>query len=196
MSTQMIPGPRGSLYPVNVQQREFPANEWNLCLDDEADLWRRINRCGGLAAICPGHKYADPPWVRMPAQGKRYGHPSSLPLASAVLDTDTVVQSFLVPLGYDGIIAAPFNGYTGTGFAEGSGDLTWRIKINMRYAKDYGNITTSLGSLTQPWYNANAQIFIRSGDLVQYLVNRSTASLGNLNGGRVLAGLWGWFWPR
>ena len=89
MSTSMLPGPKGSYYPVNVSQREFPPNEWNLCLDDEADLWRLIQRCGGLSAICPGHKYPDPPWVKMPGQGKRYGHPSSIPLASAVLDTDT-----------------------------------------------------------------------------------------------------------
>lgn len=196
MSTAMIPGPRGSYFPINVQQREFPPNEFNLCLDDEARLWTAINRCGGLKALCPGHNYPDPPWVKMPGQGKRYGHPSSIPLASAVLDTDTVVQSFLVPLGYDGVIVAPMNLYTGTGFQEGSGDLTWRIKINMRYVRDYGAITTSMGSLTQPYYNANSQIFLQSGDLVQYLVNRATGSLGNLAGGRIIAGLWGWYWPR
>src|SRR5690349_3373100 len=93
MSTAMIPGPRGSYYPVNVNQREFPANEWNLCLDDEADLWRTINRCGGLQALCPGHKYPDPPWVEMPGQGKRYGHPSSIALPAAD-GLDHVVQSF------------------------------------------------------------------------------------------------------
>ncbi len=196
MSSAMIPGPGGAWYPVNVNQREFPANDWNVCLDDEAQLWRLINRCGGLAAICPGHKYPDPPWVKMPGQGKRYGHPSSIPLASAVLDTDTVVQSFLVPTGYDGVIVAPVNLYTGQGFEEGSGDLTWRIKINQRYVKDYGAITTSMGSLTQPWYNANSQILLQSGQLVQYLVNRSTGSVGNLQGGRILCGLWGWYWPR
>ncbi len=196
MSSVMIPGPNRSWYPVNFQQRLFPSNEWDMCLADEMRLWQTINQCGGLKAICPGHKYPDPPWVKMPGQGKRYGHPSSIPLASAVLDTDTVVQSFLVPTGYDGIIVAPVNIYTGLGFAEGSGDLTWRIKINMRYAKDYGNITTSMGSLTQPWYNANCQILLQSGQLVQYLVNRSTGSLGNLNGGRILCGLFGWWWPR
>lgn len=193
MNTAMIPGPRG-YYPVNVNNREFPPNEWNVCLDDEAELWRRINRCGGLQALCPGHKYPDPPWVKMPGQGKRYGHPSSIPLP-ANDGLDHVVQSFLVPLGYDGIIAAPVNLYTGQGFEEGSGVLTWRIKINMRYAKDYGAITTTLGSLTQPYYNANAQIFLQSGQLVQYLVNRALGDL-TLNGGRVVAGLWGWFWPR
>lgn len=194
MSSAMIPGP-GGYYPVNLMQREFPPNLWNGCLDADCRLWTEINAKGGLTALCPGHRYDSPPWVKMPPQGKRFGHPSSiaLPPADAV---DYVVQSFLVPTGYDGVIAAPVNIYTGMGFAEGSGDLTWRIKINLRWAKDYGAITTSLGSLTQPYYNANSQILLQSGQLVQYLVNRSVASLGNLNGGRIIVGLWGWFWPR
>jgi len=193
MGTAMIPA-GGVLYPVNVSQREFPPNEWNLCLDDEAELWKWINCRGGLQAICPGHKYPDPPWVKMPGQGKRYGHPSSIPLP-ANDGLDHVVQSFLVPLGYDGVIVAPVNLYTGQGFDEGGGALTWRIKINMRYAKDYGAITTTLGSLTQPYYNANSQIFLQSGQLVQYLVNRALGDV-TLNGGRIVCGLWGWFWPR
>ena len=181
--------------PKNVNQREFPPNLWNGCLDAEAARWQHINDHGGLKAICPGHQYTDPPWVKMPMQGKRFGHPSSITLPAANA-TDTVVQSFLVPLGYDGVIAAPVNLYTGMGFQEGSGDLTWRIKINQRWAKDYGAITTQLGSLTTPYYNANSQILLQSGQLVQYLVNRSVASLGNLNGGRIICGLFGWFWPR
>jgi hypothetical protein len=185
----------GAYYPVNVSQREFPPNLWNGCLDSETRLWSRINECGGLQAICPAHKFDFPPWVKMPPQGKRFGHPSSIALPAADA-TDQVVQSFLVPLGYDGVIAAPVNLYTGLGFQEGSGDLIWRIKINLRYAKDYGAITTQLGSLTTPYYNANSQILLQSGQLVQYIVNRSVASLGNLNGGRIIAGCWGWFWPR
>lgn len=194
MPTGMIPS-HGRWYPKNVNQRAFPPNWFNRCLDSEEDLWRRINACGGLRAICPGHNYPDPPWVKMPTQGKRFGHPSSIPLPAAD-GLDHVVQSFFVPLGYDGIIAAPVNLYTGLGFAEGSGDLTWRIKLNQYYARDYGAITTSLGSLAQPYYNAHAQIFLQSGMLVQYIVNRSVPSLGNLNGGRIIAGAWGWYWPR
>lgn len=196
MSSAMLPGPNRSFYPVNVQQRSFPPNSCNACLDEEAAIWRRIKQCGGLMEICPGHRYASPPWQKMPSQGKRFGHPSSIALTDAVIGVDTVVQSFLVPYGYDGIIAAPVNIYTGMGFAEGSGDLVWRIKLNLHYVKDYGNITTSLGSLTQPYYNANSQIFLQSGMLVQYLVNRSAGSVGNLNGGRIICGLWGWYWAR
>lgn len=193
MGSLMIPA-HGNLYPLNVTQREFPPNAFNYCLDQEVALWQRIQRCGGIQAICPGHKYPDPPWVKMPGQGKRFGHPSSISLPAAD-GVDHLVQSFLVPYGYDGVIVAPLNNYTGQGFEEGSGVLTWRIKLNMRWVKDYGNIQTSLGSTIQPYYNANSQILLLSGQLVQYFVNRQLGDL-TLNGGRIICGLWGWFWPR
>jgi hypothetical protein len=193
MGGLMIPS-HGSLYPLNLQQREFPANAFNSCLDREQALWQHIQRCGGLHTICPGHKYPDPPWVKMPGQGKRFGHPSSIPLPPAD-GLDRVVQSFFVPYGYDGVIVAPVNVYTGQGFDEGSGVLTWRIKLNMRYVKDYGAIQTTMGSLSQPFYNANSQILLQSGMLVQYLVNRLPGDV-TLNGGRIIVGLYGWFWPR
>lgn len=197
MGSLMLPA-RGNLYPLNVTQREFPPNAFNSCLDREVALWQRIQRCGGIQAICPGHKYPDPPWVKMPGQGKRFGHNSSLSLGLGQVPADGLdhlVQSFLVPYGYDGVIAAPLNSYTGQGFEEGSGVLTWRIKLNQRYVKDYGNIITSLGDPKFPWYNANSQILLLSGQLVQYFVNRQLGDV-SLNGGRIICGLWGWFWPR
>ena len=184
----------GGLYPVNASQREYRSNAFNVCIDREAAIWRYIQKCGGMQAICPGHRYPDPPWVKMPGQGKRFGHPSSIPLPAAD-GADHLVQSFLVPYGYDGVIVAPVNLYTGQGFDEGSGILTWRIKLNMRYVKDYGAIITSIGSLTQPFYNANSQILLQSGQFVQYYVNRLLGD-ASLNGGRIICGLWGWFWPR
>jgi hypothetical protein len=192
MGTSLI-GPRGA-WPRNVNFREFPPNAFNGCLNEEAQVWRHINACGGLKALCPGHNYTEPPWVKMPPQGKRFGHPSSISLPAAD-GADHVVQSFMVPLGYDGVIAAPVNLYTGQGFVEASGVLTWRIQLGLRYVKDYGAITTSMGSLTQPYYNANSQILLQSGMLVQYSVNRVAGDL-TLIGGRVICGLWGWYWPR
>jgi hypothetical protein len=195
MGTTLIPGPGGMWYPRNVQQRIYPPNEFNACLEDEARVWGHISNCGGLTALCPGAKYAEPPWVKMPPQGKRFSKINSIPLPAAD-GAEHLVTSFYVPTGYDGCIVSVVNSYTGTGFAEGSGDLTWRIRLNQRYVKDYGAITTSIGSLTTP-YNVNSgQIIIQSRQLVQYFVNRSVGSAGNLNGGRVICALFGWFWPR
>jgi hypothetical protein len=191
----MIPGPGGALYPRDVNQRRWPPNEFNQCLDYEACLWQFINDCGGLQAICPGQKYASPPWVKMPAQGKRFSKINSIALPSND-GLDHQVLQFLVPQGYDGCIVGVVNLYTGSGFAEGSGDLTWRIRLNQRYVKDYGVITTTIGSLQIP-YTVNAgQILLQANQNVQYFVNRSVGSGGNLNGGRIICGLFGWYWPR
>jgi hypothetical protein len=192
----LVPGPKGVAYPpLSVQQRLYPPDEFNLCLADESALWQWVNYCGGLRALCPGIKYKDPPWVKMPPQGKRYSKISSIALP-AVEGTDFVVASRLVPTGYDSCIVSTINLYTGLGFQEGSGDIVWRIKLNLRYAKDYGSITTSIGSLQTPYNINSGQILVNSQNLVQYVVRLGTGALGNLVGGRIVCALFGWDWPR
>lgn len=186
---------RGKQYPLNVQNRLFPPNTFNYCLDVERQVWQRINDCGGLQAICPGRKWPDPPWVKMPVQGKRFSKISSISLPNAD-GADHLVLSWLVPYAFDGCIVSVVQIYTGQGFQEGSGDLTWRLKLNQHYVKDYGATTTSIGSLTTPYNINSGQVILQSGQLVQYFVNRSTGSGGNLNGGRVICATFGWFWPR
>lgn len=172
-----------------------PANQANARIDRETELWRWINMRGGLRYVCPGKQYAEPPWVKMPADGRRYSKIGSITLP-ANDGLDHVVQTFFVPLGYDGVIISTVFNYTGIGFAEGSGDLSFRIQINQRYARDYGNIQTSIGSLVTPYNINSGQVFLLSGQRVQLVVNRSVASGGNLNGGRIIAAAFGWFYPR
>jgi hypothetical protein len=191
----MVPGPDGRLYPRNVNQRLWPPNEFNSILGMEGMIWSRIQRCGGLQAICPGMKYSQPPWIKQPVQGKRFSKISSIALPAAD-GTDNLVVSFVVPTGYDGVIISNVNEYTGTGFQEGSGDLVWRVQLNRRWVKDYGAITTTIGSLVIPYSVNNGAIRLQSGMLVRYWVNRSVGSLGNLDGGRIICGLFGWFYPR
>jgi hypothetical protein len=195
MGSAMIPGLNNRYYPVNLQQRLFPPNMFDACLCDETRLWQEIQRCGGLQALCPGHKYKEPPWVKMPPQGKRFLKPNSIALPDPD-GIDHVVTTIRVPMGYDGVIVSTINLYTGQNFAEGSGDLTWRIKINQHYAKDYGAILTTIGSMQTPYNINSGGIILQSNQLVQFIVNRSTASAGNLNGGRIICTFAGWFWPR
>lgn len=197
-SSAFIPGPRGIAYPVDYNWREYPPNVWNECIRDELAMWRWINMCGGLKLVCPGSatRYLEPPWIRMPPQGKRYSKISSIPLPG-VENTDFLVTSRLVPLGYDSTIVSVVVGYTGMNFKEGSGDIHWRLQINrQRYQKDYGDVTTSIGSLVTP-YNVNSgQILTQSGNLVEWHVMLGTGALGNLVGGRIICAMFGWDWPR
>jgi len=180
-------------FPVNVSNRAFLPNKFNACLDRNAQIWTQINSKGGLKAICPGMKYETAPWVKMPPQAKRFSEINSIPLP-ADNGTDTLVLSFLVPYGYDGVAVTTVANYTGQGFVEGSGDLTWRIQLNERYVKNYGNLQTQVGSLTIPT-NIGNSVRLLSGQLVQFFVNRRVNSI-SLTGGRIICALLGWWWPR
>jgi hypothetical protein len=179
----------------NIDNYAFPPNTFNACLDEEKQLWTWINKYGGLAAICPGHKWREAPWVKMPPQGKRFSEIKSVPLPP-FNGADSVVGSFVVPQGYDGVIKSVIFNYTGTGFQEGSGDISWRLQVNQHYVKDYGNVQTQIGSLTLPYPGSAGEILIQSNDLVQFITNITVAAGGNLTGGRIIASAWGWYWPR
>jgi hypothetical protein len=179
----------------NLNNYAFPPNGYNGCLIHELMLMRAINRKGGLYSICPGHRWADPPWVKMPPQGKRYFKINSIPLPG-VEQTDFLVTSRRVPEGYDSCIVSTVNIYTGIGFLEGSGDIRWRIKRNEVYLKNMGNLTTSIGSLTTPYNINSGQYIAQTGNIVQYFVSLGPGALGNLNGGRIICALFGWDWPR
>lgn len=185
-------------FPRNISQREFPPNAFNRCLWQEEQRWQEINDCGGLAAICPGRKWEDPPWVKMPPQGKRFFKPGSLAYNAVTMPGagDQLVVSYLVPKGYDGCIVSVVQNYTGQGFQEGSGDITWRIKVNQHYAKDYGNTQVSIGSLETPYNINSGQVLMQALQLIQYFVSFSAAAAGNLIGGRVVVATAGWWWPR
>jgi hypothetical protein len=196
MGSLYIPSPRTGLqFPLNVNQRAFPYNEFDNALLDEYCVWATINAGGGIKQICPGLRYKDPPWIKMPLQGKRFSEIKSIPLPNPT-GVDTLVGSFMVPAGFDGVGVAVIFNYTGQGFQEGSGDITWRLQLNQHFVKDYGNVQTQLGSLQTPYNQNSGQILLLANQEVQFWVNISTASLGNLNGGRIIASLWGWYYPR
>ena len=191
-------GPPGnrSFIPRNVTQRQFPPTFFNGCISENLRTWERINACGGLMSICPGTKYNDPPWVKMPAQAKRFSYINSIPLPTANYGVDQLVLSYRVPLGFDGVINYIVQRYTGQGFQEGDGDLTWRLQLNERWVKNLGNTTTSIGTLDSGPLSPNTSIIVQSNQLVQYFVNVAASAAANLQGGRVLASTWGWWWPR
>lgn len=187
---------KGEYEPLNVNLRRGAPNIWRMCLCAQWAVWDRIGECGGFKTVCAVNKYAKAPWLWMPKEGERYNEINTiaLPVAEGV---ETVVISHQVPPGYDGVIVNPVNGFTGTGFQEGSGDLVFRIRLNRRFAKDYGNITTSLGSLVLPQSAQQHTIQLVSNELVQYTITLGPGALGRLDpAGRILCALIGWFYPQ
>jgi hypothetical protein len=186
----------------NIPQRLVPPNAFNRCLQSEAQTWLAIQRSGGLRTLCcrmgyPGIWYEKSPWVVQPRNAVRFDKINSITLPGIPEEgTDVIVLQWRVPLGYDGVIKGFVNQFAGTGFAEASGDLTWRVQANRRWLKDYGNIITTLGSLqyNQEAYGDGVRIF--SDQLITYYVNVAAGADGRLqNDGKVICALQGWYYP-
>ncbi len=187
---------KGQYQSLNVQLRRGAPNIWRMCLCHQWEVWEKLGECGGFKTVCAVNKYARAPWLWMPKEGERYNEINTIALP-AVEGVETVVISHQVPPGYDGVIVNPVNTFTGSGFFEGSGDIVWRIRLNRYFAKDYGNIQTSLGSLTLPMAAQQHTIRLESNQIVQYTATLGTGALGRLDpAGRILCALNGWFYPQ
>lgn len=172
-----------------------PATE---CLYREQSLWKEIAARGGLQGLCcpTKPKGGAPPWVAMPSEGRRFQQIGSI-ILPVVANTDTLVTTLAVPTGYDGVIVSVVNMFTGTGFVEGSGDLHYRIQINRRWLKDYGDIQTTMGTVASPCMIYRGGVKLRTQEVVRYWVSVTAAGLGNLlPGGRIVCAFFGWFYPQ
>lgn len=183
--------------------RQAPTR-WNAVVDAELNLWRRITICGGLPYICPGKKYAVPPWTKMPPQGKRY-----MKIAAADLPPfgsgDTIVPfakstdvdsegRFVAWDGYDFCAETIIFQYDGTNFQDGSGDIIFRIQIDQHFLKDFSAVTTQIGSFQLPYPINRGQSLFQSGNRIACIVNH--VNNNQSPPGKVLMMVSGWGWPR
>jgi hypothetical protein len=124
--------------------------------------------------------------------GVRFYKTSAI-LCPAAISGDVLALNFQIPVGYDAVISGLVLSYAGAGFVEGSGDLIWRVKLNRRWAKDFGNIQNSLGTVQTPY---PTQILAGSLSNVQVYVNAPNTS-GGLQPGviRILVQVLGWWFP-
>jgi hypothetical protein len=175
-------------------------NHFDRCLEMDTNIWYTIACLGGITGLCrraEQAQYADdePPWIKMPQQGRRFQEIGTLPLAAFALAVDTPVLTFQVPIGFDGVIMGNVNRFIGLGFVEGSGDIEWRIQLSRRYAPDYGLITTSLGDMTAPTPFTGGGVRVYSHQTIRYLARVNNFAPLDPNG-RILTALYGWFYPR
>jgi hypothetical protein len=189
-------------------------NRFDACLGREYRLYQEIDRYLYACSKKPDcFNIPEREWGMDDAEEIPTGPPpgaitlnpnGQVPLPTAIAGDVTILE-FRVPVGFDGIILGQFHGYyparTGLppapGFVQGSGDIIWRISINIvRYARDCGAMLVSLGSI-QSESPIPGGIWLRSNDLVRYIVNAPNTS-GSLAPGQgsILAGVHGYFWPR
>jgi len=173
-------------------------NRYDQCLQIDTRVWRDIQCKGGITGICRRAgtvEYADPPWITMPPQARRFQEINTTALAGFVLNTDLAVVTFRVPMGWDGVITGNAHRFLGPGFAEGSGDIEWRVQLSNRYAPDYGNMLTSIGDLTSPVSFSGGGVRVYSHQTIRYIARITNFAPLDPNG-RVLCALYGWFYPR
>lgn len=151
-------------------------------------LWKRIQTW-----------FKHKPWLEMPEEGKPFDRLLTIltPLNNGV---ETIIFTYQVPDGMDGVIKGVYNQYTGPGFVEGSGDLTWRIRVGLqglagRPVLGYSNILTTMGSLFIA-RTVEGGIIVRSGDWITYTVTNAPASAIPIAGTFINACVKGWFWPK
>ena len=135
------------------------------------------------------------PWVAMPPNGEPFDLVEAI-VAPDPAAVDTVVITFPVAPGWEGVIKGVGNLYQGAGYIEGvTGQIEWRIRVNNRFLRGYENIQTSLGSLAaQRPVEGGHRIY--SQDLVEYLVRipiGSPLATGGTN--TCIAMLTGWVYP-
>lgn len=208
-----VPSSRHGIQRTYQLPRYQLPNDADFCLADESQIVSNLVREKGLDQICcpQGRKpYPQRPWIAMPAEGRRFKPIGTLPLplAPIPLNVDNLVlppnhDSLLtVPIGYDGVITdlvcevtAPGN--QATGFIEGSDDITWRLSIGGRFARDFGNIKVTIGSLIYPSPVPRGGIRIWSGDIINFIAVFSNNAQTTLNpSATIICSITGWVYPR
>lgn len=134
------------------------------------------------------------PWIHMPALGEPFNLPASI--VCPVNDgTDTSIQTFTCPVGYEGALWGFAHGYEGSGYIEASGDVLWRISINGRFPRGLNSIPLQMGSRFGLWM-LPAPIRFKANETITYTVNIPVASAVATGAGNFVFGvLSGYIWP-
>jgi hypothetical protein len=99
-----------------------------------------------------------------------------------------------VPIGYDGVLNRFVCTFTGGAFDDFSGEIQWRVRVGVRYARNLGRITNTFGSFQNALLVPGYGIRLISGQTVTLIASIPNAS--PITAGQVAAGCFGWFYPR
>jgi hypothetical protein len=180
-----------------------PLNQCDANLLRGEQQWEQLLSMGGLKTVCcprGRRKYSSPPWITMPAEGRKYQPVGILPVFGNFTGTNTAVVQMTVDTGYDGVITdivCEITAPGATGFVEGSGDIVWRLQSNLRWMRDLGNVKVTMGSLTSPGVVPRGGLRIYSRELITLYVNLPVASSGIINSNaNIICSFRGWMYPR
>lgn len=143
----------------------------------------------------PGGEIIKPPWEVPPPDAQPFDFVGII-VTPALGAVNTVVLTFTVPFGWDGVIKGISNRYIGAGFVEGSGDLIWRIFVAAAAARNYDSIQVTFGTGDQNRRVEGNGIRLYSTEVVQYTVSVAAAAAIPVGPGtNVICGCSGYFYP-
>jgi hypothetical protein len=142
-----------------------------------------------LTRLFVGNRLSDYPQVFRPADADPFNWAASIFLPAAP-SAETVVLSFKVPTGYNGVILHVVNLIT-QGFLEGSGAIVWALKEGVKPIKNFGRIITTEGSLVTPWPVYG--IRIHADQTIQFTITNNSVPGVNIEAICVVGG---YYWPQ
>lgn len=107
--------------------------------------------------------------------------------------TSANVLVFTVPSGRDAIITSVRNTWSGTGFQNGSGDLTWVYKIGGGFIMNRGNVTFQNTNSNGWTLVGSGGVYVYENQQVIISVTAGASASAHLSGGLVEAQIEGWF---
>lgn len=224
--TQTFAPPRSLLQPkqpvhhdpaARFRKNRGPLNVNDLCLLQERQQWEDLVTTCPPLPYCkrPSDRFNAEPWIDMPQEAKRFQRVATLPVFGNFtgIDTALIFQGVQGPIfecdsGYDGVINSvvlQISNNGSTGFVQGSGNLSWRIGVDVGqvantsawYYRDFGNVQTTLGSLDTPYYLVGSGLRFVSRQLITIWINIATAASGIINANSTIIGvIGGWTYPR
>lgn len=131
------------------------------------------------------------PWEEAPPGYQQFDQQQvlALPLVGAA---EAVVLTLIVPRGMDGIIKWYSCNFAGGGFVNGSGDIVWRIRSNLRAVLNFDNILTERGTVDRP-RELKPGIRIYNANVVTFTVEHVANAL--LGAEPIICSLAGYFYP-
>ena len=129
------------------------------------------------------------PWIDEPDGSVPFDEQFGIALP-AVFGVETVVLSFQVPIGYDGVIKAISNNFLGGGFVDFSGHIQWRILADGKPIRNFSNILANKGTIAAGRIISPIRVY--SGQVINYTVNH-LANVGLV--GQVVCSLTGYIYP-
>ncbi len=139
-----------------------------------------------------------PPWIYPPPNFENIDKFTYTPIPA--LNVESVILTFVVPAGRNGIIYKVANNFVGAGWVEGSGDIVWRILVDGTPppgATDYENILGSLGNPASPTQIPGFRIYENQKLTFEVFNNPAGAGGGVLPAGQLIGARFiGWDYPR